>query len=196
MRIRAPSGSLNQYTASRNGKTYPSIKGDRDPDKLEHWNWNYSYKVKSPEGDRWCKTITKSVRSTIKKDLAALYQSMDEITVPRQQTAAAEAFELITNASEASKQAQKQAIYFSECDRLHHLQICREIVALLGTASGNYALERILKSTLHFIVAATGQEPVIIKESYKIAEIALMVTAIISGTHWIEAISRKQSEIN
>jgi hypothetical protein len=144
-------------------------------------------------GDRWCKENTKLVRSTIKKELSGLYRLIQETTAPHQQTTAAVAFELIMDAKEAKKQAQQQAVYFAECDRIHHIQICREIVEFLGMASGNYALEKILKSTLQFIATTTKQQPAAIKKGFKPSEFASMVVAMIAGTHWIEAIARRHS---
>jgi hypothetical protein len=48
MRLRSPSGSLSQFTQNKNGRTYPSIDGDRDQDNPSHWFWVYTYKL--PDG--------------------------------------------------------------------------------------------------------------------------------------------------
>jgi hypothetical protein len=48
MKFRSPSGSLSGVTRTIKGKIYPSVDGDRDPDNLQHWNWQYTYKEKIP----------------------------------------------------------------------------------------------------------------------------------------------------
>jgi hypothetical protein len=50
MRIRPPSGSLNKYTSNKQGITYPRIDGNRDPDNLNHWYWQFTYKEPSTRG--------------------------------------------------------------------------------------------------------------------------------------------------
>jgi hypothetical protein len=50
MKSRSPSGSLSGVTRTIKGKTYPIIDGDRDPDNLQHWNWQYTFKEKIPNG--------------------------------------------------------------------------------------------------------------------------------------------------
>jgi uracil phosphoribosyltransferase len=62
MRIQTPSGSINKFTTQKNGKTYPVVVGDRDPNNIEHWNWNYSYKPKMPNGKFVTKTVAVSRR--------------------------------------------------------------------------------------------------------------------------------------
>jgi hypothetical protein len=53
MKFRSPSGSLSGVTRTIKGKTYPIVDGDRDPDNLQHWNWQYTFKEKIPnEGFR------------------------------------------------------------------------------------------------------------------------------------------------
>jgi hypothetical protein len=53
MKFRSPCGSLSSVTRTIRGKTYPIVDGDRDPDNLQHWNWQYTYKEKVPnEGFR------------------------------------------------------------------------------------------------------------------------------------------------
>jgi hypothetical protein len=53
MKFRSPSGSLSGVTRTIKGKTYPIVDGDRDPDNLQHWTWQYTFKEKIPnEGFR------------------------------------------------------------------------------------------------------------------------------------------------
>jgi hypothetical protein len=67
MKIQTPSGSLNKFTSRKNGQTYPVVVGDRDPNNVNHWNWNYSYKSKMPNG----KFVTKTV-AVSRKHLTAI----------------------------------------------------------------------------------------------------------------------------
>jgi hypothetical protein len=48
MKFRPPCGSLSGVTRTIKGKTYPIIDGDQDPDNLQHWNRQYTYKEKIP----------------------------------------------------------------------------------------------------------------------------------------------------
>jgi hypothetical protein len=50
MRLRSPSGSLSQFTAQKKGTTYPAVPGDRDPQNIDHWYWQFTYKERSDDG--------------------------------------------------------------------------------------------------------------------------------------------------
>jgi hypothetical protein len=50
MKFRSPSGSLTGVTRAIKGKIYPIVHGDRDPDNLQHWNWQYTYKERIANG--------------------------------------------------------------------------------------------------------------------------------------------------
>jgi hypothetical protein len=52
MRLHLPSGSLSHFVQLKNGITYPSISGNRDPDNLLHWYWVYSFKQSSAQNYR------------------------------------------------------------------------------------------------------------------------------------------------
>jgi alpha-ketoglutarate-dependent taurine dioxygenase len=72
MRLNTPSGSLNKFLATnqKTGTTYPKVNGQRDPNNVDHWRWNYTYKLQTPSG-----SITKSVsvhRKLIPQVIAAI----------------------------------------------------------------------------------------------------------------------------
>ncbi len=143
-------------------------------------------------GDRYCRESTKSVRSAIKKDDKSLTRLMAEMTADSQKSSAIKALEIIVDAKTAAQQVLKQSKYLAECDRLHHIRISEEILDFLGTSSGNYALEKIVKSTLYFIKTTTGQSDQAIKE-YTPSELVKMVAGMVIGTHWITVINARST---
>ena len=71
-RLPGKSGSLCQFTQVKTGKDgslseYPPIEGERDPLKIEHWYWHYTYKEKNLQGKfvTHTKTVPRSKVSTV-----------------------------------------------------------------------------------------------------------------------------------
>jgi hypothetical protein len=60
MKFRSPSGSLSGVTRTIKGKIYPIVDGDRDPDNLLHWNWQYTYKEKTSPGQFRSRSVSVS----------------------------------------------------------------------------------------------------------------------------------------
>jgi hypothetical protein len=141
-------------------------------------------------GDNWCRSTTKLVRTVLRKEQKILARLIPELTATSQQTNAIKAFELVMDTEVAKQQVHKQSQYFAECDSLHHVRVSQEILDLLSTASGNYALEKILKATLLFIKNTTSQSPQTIK-NYSPSELARMLTGMIAGTHWVSVINNR-----
>jgi hypothetical protein len=65
IRVSGKSGSLSQRTKTKrlaNGeeKEYPLVRGERDPERYDHWFWQYTYKEKQEDGKFRTRTVSVS----------------------------------------------------------------------------------------------------------------------------------------
>jgi hypothetical protein len=65
IQILGRSGSLCSRTKKKrlaNGeeREYPAISGDRDPDRYDHWFWQYTYKERQADGQFRTRTVSVS----------------------------------------------------------------------------------------------------------------------------------------
>jgi hypothetical protein len=145
-------------------------------------------------GDRWCDDTAKLVRLALRENLDSHYRLIADMTALSKQDAAKQNLALIMSPQDAAAKVGEQAKYFSECDRRFHIQVCCEILEFLSTPSGSFALNRLFKATLQFILGATKQPTGVIK-SYPASEYARMIAAMVAGTRWTMALNNSPVSI-
>lgn len=92
---------------------------------------------------------------------------------------------------ESQKDMAVQSDYFSQCNQRLHVQVCNEVMDVLATKSGGYCLERIIAWGLCGLLDQDVGSWLSLAKNPELDKILLqIVLAMVSGTHWGDAIAK------